>query len=380
MPPVLWISASEAAQKLTDLRTCIDQTRAAFGELVLPVTLEGLSNLSERAARIPVPGSSVDDRLLKSLLGTPELGPKLLRLMEAIEQWHHQRGLCAKLVTTPHGQCVHPAQLNAVVTQARQANLADTTLADIAAKAKQLRRSSADLKGFVAFSRAILERFGVPSTPITPRTLKKVLQAIDLLSSIDRNTLLARSAAVLDEQVHSVLAEAKNRLKELRERDAATRALFVMDDDLTVVEIRRHAVVLRTAGFFGKFSGEFRIIRKTWTARFKGAELPADDRLVGMLVELANHVEARQSLEKDARLKAICGSRFFGLDTNIDCLLAANRLGAQIRSAFPGQAEPERSIRQLLLEGQADTLDDIENARNRHARGPFAGSRYAHQR
>ena len=75
--------------------------------------------------------------------------------------------------------------------------------------------------------------------------------------------------------------------------------------------------------------------------------------------QLANHVEARKSLEKDARLRAICAHRFFGLDTNIDCLLAANRLAAQIRSAFTGQAEPERSIRRLLLEGEIDTLDDI---------------------
>ena len=145
----------------------------------------------------------------------------------------------------------------------------------------------------------------------------------------------------------------------MREQDAATRALFVLDDDLAVVEIRHHAGVLKSAGFFGKFSGEFRVIKKTWTARFKGAELPAYDRLADMLVELASHVEARQSLEKDTRLRAICAHRFFGLDTNIDCLLAANRLAAQIRSAFAGQAEPERSIRRLLLEGEIDTVDDI---------------------
>ena len=189
--------------------------------------------------------------------------------------------------------------------------------------------------------------------------MKKILQAIDLLSSIDRDVLLARSPSILTEEVHSVLADASSRLKDLREQDAATRALFVLDDDLAVVEIRHHAGVLKSAGFFGKFSGEFRVIKRTWTARFRGAKLPAYDRLAEMLVELANHVEARQSLEKDTRLRAICAHRFFGLDTNIDCLLAANRLAAQVRSAFAGQAEPERSIRRLLLEGEIDTLDDI---------------------
>jgi hypothetical protein len=129
--------------------------------------------------------------------------------------------------------------------------------------------------------------------------------------------------------------------------------------------VRRHAIALRTAGFFGQFSGEFRTIRKTWAARFKGVEPPSDDSLTGMLVELANHVEARQSLEKDARLRAICGSGFFGLNTDIDCLLAANRLGLQIRPAFPGQAEPERSIRELLLEGQVHRVDAIKGKRCR---------------
>ena len=171
--------------------------------------------------------------------------------------------------------------------------------------------------------------------------------------------MLARSPSIQNEEVHSVLAEASSRLKVLREQDAATRALFVFDDDLAVVEIRHHAGVLKSAGFFGKFSGEFRVIKKTWTARFKGTELPAYDRLADMLVELAKHIEARQSLEKDTRLRAICAHRFFGLDTNIDCLLAANRLAAQIRAAFAGQAELERSIRRLLLEGEIDTLDDI---------------------
>jgi hypothetical protein len=69
-----------------------------------------------------------------------------------------------------------------VITQARQANLADMTLSEIAAKAKQLRRSSAEIKGFLAFSRAILERFGIEGIPVTSRVMKKVLRAIDLLS------------------------------------------------------------------------------------------------------------------------------------------------------------------------------------------------------
>jgi hypothetical protein len=165
----------------------------------------------------------------------------------------------------------------------------------------------------------------------------------------------------------------------LREQDAATRALFVFDDDLAVVEIRRHAGVLKSAGFFGKISGEFRVIKKTWTARFKGTQLPAYDRLADMLVELANHVEARKSLEKDARLRAICAHRFFGLDTNIDCLLAANRLAAHIRSAFTGQAEPERSIRRLLLEGEIDTLDDIRMLATDARLGSIEVNRCAYQ-
>ena len=353
-------TASEAAQKLIALSQCVDQIRTVFGQLNLPATLDGLSSLCQCAVQVPVPKSNVDDRLLKLLLGSPEHDATLQRVMEAIEEWHRQSGLCADLLTNVRGQCIEPEELNAVVTQARQANLADMTLSEIAGKAKQFRRSSAEIKGFLAFSRAILERFGIEGILVTSRTMKKVLQAIDLLSPIDRDVLLARSPSILNEEVHSVLADASSRLKDLREQDSATRALFVLDDDLAVVEIRHHAGVLKSAGFFGKFSGEFRVIKKTWTARFRGAELPAYDRLADMLVELANHVEARRSLEKDTRLRAICAHRFFGLDTNIDCLLAANRFGAQIRSAFAGQAEPERSIRRLLLEGEIDALDDVK--------------------
>ena len=80
--PVVVDTASEAAQKLIALSQCVDQIRTVFGQLNLPATLDGLSSLAHCAVQVPVPNSSVDDRLLKLLLGSPEHDAALHRVVE----------------------------------------------------------------------------------------------------------------------------------------------------------------------------------------------------------------------------------------------------------------------------------------------------------
>ena len=58
-------------------------------------------------------------------------------------------------------------------------------------------------------------------------------------------------------------------------------------------------------------------------------------------------------------LRAVCAHRFAGIDTDLETLLAANRFAADVRSAFAGISEPERTIRRFLLEADIETLDGL---------------------
>ena len=122
----------------------------------------------------------------------------------------------------------------------------------------------------------------------------------------------------------------------------------MVDASISLIEIRRHAGVLRTTGFFGRLGGEFKSAKKLATAMLKGGEAVAETRLAEMLIELAEHLEERQAFEGDQSLRAVCAHRFAGIDTDLEALLAANRFAADVRSAFAGISEPERTIRRFL--------------------------------
>jgi very-short-patch-repair endonuclease len=355
-------AAREAAEGLRNLEVGASQVQAAFSGQALPSTLAELSFACRRLARPPSLHAHTDDRLLKLMVNSSELEQQLRDIVGTIEEWRRLRNVCTELLAEPRkGNSIPSEAVNAAVAHARRLNFGDLTLADIGAKAKQAHRNFQDCKRLVDFARTALDRFDIKDAPVSPRVLKRILEAIDLLSAVERRALLARIPTALEEEAHQVLVAARDQLVGLRAQDALIRKQFVIDANLTAVEIRRHARILRSTGFFGKLSGDFKLARQTCAALLRSAKVPEAGVFADLLAGLADQLEACQSFERDARLRSVCAHRFFGLDTDVDALLAANRFAAQVRSAFSGFGEPERSIRRLLLEADVDTLDGAKS-------------------
>lgn len=352
--------AGKAALRLSALSDLVGDSGASLGGTELPGTLSEMTSFSQSLTELPVP-EGVPDHLLRAALESEERANELMLVAEAIEDRRKESTAHAELLSDPSAErSVPTAEIDEIAEQARRAGLSDLTLDEIAAKAERSRKELASWKKLVGFARQILDLFGLHGADASPRVLRRTLDAVGLLASVERPALLSRIPSILDEAAHPILDKAKAKLAALREQDTVQRERFVIDASLSIVEIRKNAGTLKSTGLFGKRGGEFKAARKTCFAILKGDAAGGERRLAEMLIELADHLEAKQSFENDITLRTICAHRFYGLDTDIDALIAANQLATRVRAAFAGMSEPERSLRRFLIEADIEVLDAVK--------------------
>ena len=195
-----------------------------------------------------MPDGSADDGVLKRLLVSPEAATELSRIADLLEErklWETEQSYrLAEGAVTPTADDIAEFCRRGV-----EAGLADYSLDSIAQRAKATREELAQWSKLVGLAECLRDLLGLREDT-TPRVLRRAIEAVDLLTSIERPALLARSPSVVDEAARPVLDKAHVRLQALRERHAALRECFVVDASISLIEIRRHAGVLRTTGFF----------------------------------------------------------------------------------------------------------------------------------
>ncbi|MDR3505122.1 MAG: DUF4011 domain-containing protein [Acidocella sp.] len=327
-------------------------------KLQVPETLADLKVFGEMLSSLPLPEPMADDHVLRLILKDPTCEEAvraiIADLLARTEALAERDQLLVSGTTT-----ISKEVAASLANRAKVLGLSDLTLNQIAGKAAQARRELIRLNNVVMLAKSLFSVLGIHGA-ISPRTLRLAVQATDLIARTERNVLLGRIPSVVEETSHVVLERAHGRLSHLRAKDTELRERFVFDASVSVIDLRRHAGVLKTTGTLGKFGGEFKTAKKTALAILKGSEKFAEGRIAELLIEMAEHLEARQAFDGDQALRAICQHRFVGLETDIESLLAANRFSTDVRSTFAGLGDAETAIRRFLLHGDVESLDGLK--------------------
>ncbi|GAN81990.1 hypothetical protein Aam_135_010 [Acidocella aminolytica 101 = DSM 11237] len=327
-------------------------------KLQVPETLADLRVFGAVLSSLPLPEPMAEDHVVRLILRDPTceeaVRAVIADLLARTEALAERDQLLVSSTTTLSREAAA-----SLASRAKVLGLSDMTLSQIAEKAVQARSELARLNSVVMLAKSLFDALGIQGL-ISPRTLRLAVQATDLIARTDRNVLLGRIPSVVEETSHVALERAHGRLSHLRAKDAELRERFVFDASLSVIDLRRHAGVLKTTGTLGKFGGEFKTAKKTALAMLKGSEKYTEARLAELLIEIAEHLEARQAFDGDQALRAICQHRFVGLETDIGSLLAANRFATDVRSVFAGLGDAETAIRRFLLHSDVESLDGLK--------------------
>lgn len=345
---------SVALDSLADASTPLVATGVA-----VPDTPAAIKDFASRLTSLPTPQSGAPDTVMFLVLGEPSQEEAISALANDLETRLQVLAERNKLLVS--GTCAISIDAAAALARhAKSLGLGDLTLEQLANKAAQARDELSRWNKVIALAKRLLDVLGIGSAP-TARVLGLASQAAALLERTERAALLGRLPSVVEESACAVLERAQFRIAELRTKDSELRNRFVFDASISVLELRRYAGVLKTTRLFGRLSGEFKVAKKTTVAMLKGSETFAEATMADMLIELADHLEARQAFEDDRSLRAVCQHRFVGLDTDVDALIAANRFSAEVRSLFAGLGDAEIAVRRFLLQGEIESLDALKS-------------------
>ncbi|MBF0182186.1 MAG: DUF4011 domain-containing protein [Magnetococcales bacterium] len=351
------VDLSRRAKESIDLLNKAVASLAMLGVRV-PDDLLSIKEFSQTIASLPVPDVNADESVLRLVLNDPSREKAVSALVSGLEARIQALGQRDRRLVS--GSTTLTAEMAAtLVGQAKELGVADMPLDHLAMKTVQARSELGRWNKIIELAKRLLDVFGIRSPP-TPRVLRLVKQAADMLVQTKRVAILWRLPSVVEETACGVLERAQTRIARLRTKDAELRECLVFDASVAVVDLRHHAGVLKTTGIFGKWFGrEFRTAKKTALVIIKSSETYTTVKMAGMLIELAEHLAALQAFENDQPLRAVCQHRFMGLDTDIEALLAANRFSAEVRTTFAGLDDVESSVRSFLLHAEIESLDGL---------------------
>lgn len=349
----------DAAEQVASALDHIDEELRRLSALNVrtPDTLIAIKAFAQTLASIPTPEFNAPDDVLRVLLGGPLREEAVSALASDLEDRGNairERDRCLVNGSTT----LTSETITALVSKARSLGMAALTMDQLAEKAAQARLELARWSEVIEFAQRLQDVIGIHSA-LTPRSLRLAVKAADVLAQAERRSLLERQPSVLEEAAQPLLERGYAQIINLRAKDTELRERLVFDASMSVIELRRHAHLLKTTGIIGKLGGEFRAIRKTYRAVLRSPETLIDTKIAELLVELSDHLEARQALEHDPTLRSICQHRFRGLETDIAALLSANRFATVVRTVFAGLGNSEMAVRHFLLRGDIESLDGL---------------------
>ncbi|MBF0181520.1 MAG: DUF3320 domain-containing protein [Magnetococcales bacterium] len=352
--------------EIVDASSLVQESLAHLGKDVgalvtfgvrIPDDLMAIQEFAQNLASLPVLEARADDGVLRLVLDDPSREKAVSAIADNLEDRIRSLGECNRCFVSG-STTLTPEAAAELACNARALGVADLTLDQLEEKAGQVRIELTRWNKVIDLVNRLLDVFGIRNPP-TPRVLRLVGQASDMLARTDRAALLGRLPSVVEETACGVLERAQVRIAELRTHDAELRERLVFDASITVVDLRHHAGVLKTTGMFGKLGGEYKAAKKMALAMLRNPETFVVAEVSGMLIELAEHLEALLAFENDQSLRSVCQHRFMGLTTDIDALLAANSFSSEVRRAFAGLDDAEAAARHFLLHGDIENLDGL---------------------
>jgi very-short-patch-repair endonuclease len=215
-----------------------------------------------------------------------------------------------------------------------------------------------ELKSVVGAAEDLAASLG-HADPLRMHELKLLVVAATVVAEIPREVLATRQKSLLDEGVRPLLERGRDEVAKLKKAEADLSKLFHLERDATAETLEATASILRNAGRFAVFSRSYRQSKRFYKDFAKGARIRDLSLMAAELDDVATYRRGRAKLESDEQLKAVCGMRFAGLNTDFGVLLRAIAFIEKVRTQFAGAAPLTQCLRAALVEGDMAVIDGI---------------------
>jgi len=344
-----WAAAARA------LKEGLDEIKAETGWSPRP-TLAALDCLEEAQRLSGQPRDAVRTDLVRSLCGSDARRAVRDFLDRQAAFLDRETRLAGQLGEAFRDRARREA-LGKIAREAERLGVAGLTRAGLGAKIDRLESERAEIQTLIEMGRWIARAFGHNEDP-TVEEVGRFLRAARHIAETPRDLLALRRQPLLDESIKPILEEARTAAQRLREREERICELVRLEREPAPELLEEHASVLRRAGIFSFFSGEYRRARR-FCRDISRREVGAPTAMAGFLEKVAAHLRERGKFEADSRLAAICGHHFKGPGTDFDRLLEVCAFAETVRVRYAGAAAAAQRVRATLLEGDLGTLDEI---------------------
>jgi hypothetical protein len=315
-------------------------------------------SLNETLARLPGPASELDLELYVALHD-----PVAVKALESfqIQQsiWLGKERQLSKVVTDPQVLTHQMAEIDAVVSLAKDLGLDEKPIHALAVEAAALSADADQVERTVALGRSLAEAFGI-ETVMTVGTCRKLLAGASHAASLSHDLRMLRHQGLFDEEASLLLAQGRERAKVLRQKltPLAERLAFELDGQAH--EWRRHAEVLRLARFPSLlWRRDVRAAKARYNALLRTPRKSKRLEVSSDFEALAECVELAASFTSDTGLQEVCGSHFRAHETPFDRLIAVNAYAIAIKEIYSAGDDIDSRLRLILLEGSSETLARI---------------------
>lgn len=279
-------------------------------------------------------------------------------LTKFLEQQAALRKVSARLEEALGTASLPAGEIHALGALAVQSGNAALWPAEVPAAIAACEGSLAALSRCRGLMTRLTAAFGHIEVPVV-RELAVMIRGIEQIERVPRAVLAMRMRGLLENDAREVLEKARDEAKTLFSQEADLNTLYNMERRLDPEALDAHVRALRESGFFVRFTGPHRAARKfarelSRTGKKLGASAAAD-----ALERIARHLRAMQAFAEDARLAALCGFHFNGVQTDFEQLISACVWLEEIRISFIDPETSVQRIRQVLLQGETATLEAI---------------------
>ena len=207
---------------------------------------------------------------------------------------------------------------------------------------------------------ALLAHLGANNcAPPSLSSLSLVFAALDLLTTAERPWLLLRETETIDELNRQIIREAAIVSAQLNEEQIQLGQQFILSEAMEEAMLRKHAVALRDAGFFGRLLPRVRRATQFFQGLHCDNAKLKRNVMADCLVRLADFVRGRANFLSDIRVQGACGRHFHGLKTDFGNLVLLTQWAERVRSELAGNDELTRAVRAALLMAPMEVLDTV---------------------
>lgn len=347
----------EAKNVFDALATSAAAISAQFPNLLDTTSIQTVEMVADTVANFPPP-NDIETSAFYSLLNSSCSVEDLSSYAELIEDCIVCEAKLRKLTTSPDDDA-SIRSLPAIAILADEHSLSDLTLVELDALVLKMQDSLADTEETLSFLSKLFEAFDIREEQSSAETARKLFDAIDLLKATEATFLSNRISTAMSETAGDILRAAKEQVAELKRREHRISQRGTLPEGKTSQSLREHAAILRSPGLVGRFGKDYKEAKRSAISLLRTNNSAGDQDLSDFLVEIAEVLEMKSKFEGDTGVRHICGTAFYGINTNFDSILGGIEFAQSARKKFAGTGSTERAIRAVLLEGDNDLIQGI---------------------